>query len=388
MSKAKAAMVGLDHADGHNRRKGPQSAARTSGIVLEGVSKSFGKVKAVTDVSFQIPEGLFGTLLGPSGCGKTTALRIIAGLERADTGSVAIRGSVVDGGPAFVPPGRRRIGFVFQAYALWPHMTVFDQVAYPLRTNHVPRDDVRDRVAAILDLVELSSAAGRYPSELSGGQQQRVALARALVADPQVLLLDEPLSNLDAELRAQMRNELRRLHERLRVTILLVTHDQVEALSLSDVVIVMNAGHVLESGPPEEIYDHPKTPQVASFIGSGNSLHVKIWHVDGDRTSVRLADGTVLAARALSSVTEGTDGRLLFRAEDVRLCEDVAERTNVITVRVTGRMFYGSHILLTAELNGTELSVHAPRSATAKPGDTVCLFLPADLGMVYQINTS
>ncbi len=234
-------------------------------------------VKAVNDISFNVEEGRFYTLLGPSGCGKTTTLRCIAGLEKANGGEILVAGkkvfSALDG--TFVPAYRRPIGMVFQSYAIWPHMTVFENVAFPLRVGKQRfsnADDSERKSAAALAQVELGGYEERMATQLSGGQQQRLALARALVREPQVLLLDEPLSNLDAKLRERMRFELRELQRRLRITTLYVTHDQIEALSMSNVIAVMNSGVIVQEGAPRDIYLQPKTKFVANFIGSTNQM--------------------------------------------------------------------------------------------------------------------
>jgi len=229
-------------------------------LVLETVSKVFpqrgghGEVTAVDRVSLTIHEGEFLTLLGPSGCGKTTTLRLIAGFELLTRGRILLDGRDI----SFRPPNKRDMAMVFQSYALFPHMNVFNNVAYGLRAHHVKRRDIKKRVLAALDMMELGALASRRPHELSGGQQQRVALARSLVVEPSVMLFDEPLSNLDAKLRVQMRSEIHKLQRRLNITSVYVTHDQVEAMALSDRVVIMNGGQIEQIGTPEEIYRRPK----------------------------------------------------------------------------------------------------------------------------------
>ena len=241
------------------------------------MSKRFGSVLAVDGVSLTVADGRLLTLLGPSGCGKTTTLRMIAGLEQNDSGRVAIGGRIVSD-PAhgvFVTPERREIGMVFQSYAIWPHMTVFANVAYPLEVRHRPAAEIRARVIESLQLMEMAQLAERPATALSGGQQQRVAIARALVFRPRVLLMDEPLSNLDAKLREQMRVELRALQQRLGITTVYVTHDQEEAMALSDEIAVMHEGRVLQLAPPETIYARPASRTVAAFVGTPNLLDAK-----------------------------------------------------------------------------------------------------------------
>ena len=247
-------------------------------VLLENVSRSFGSALAVDRVSLKVEAGEFLTLLGPSGCGKTTTLRMIAGLEQNTTGRITIGDAVVSDADRsiFVPAERRRLGMVFQSYAIWPHMTVFDNVAYPLRIRRRPAAEIKERVMGALGLVEMEKYAQRPAPALSGGQQQRVAIARALVFEPEVLLLDEPLSNLDARLRTQMGDEFRKLQKRLGITSLYVTHDQEEAMALSDRVVVMEGGKILQVGSPEEIYQRPGSRSVATFFGSPNLLDAEV----------------------------------------------------------------------------------------------------------------
>ncbi|HXZ77370.1 MAG TPA: sn-glycerol-3-phosphate ABC transporter ATP-binding protein UgpC [Streptosporangiaceae bacterium] len=234
-------------------------------VRLEGVTKEFaGGVHAVSDVSLEVPDGEFLVLVGPSGCGKTTALRLIAGLEKATSGTITIGSQVVNG----ISPRDRDIAMVFQNYALYPHMTVYRNLAFPLRERRTPRPEVARRVAEISSILGLDELLKRRPAQLSGGQRQRVAMGRALVREPAVFLLDEPLSNLDAKLRVQMRAELKRLHQKLGITTVYVTHDQVEAMTLADRIVVMSAGKTLQIGPPQEIYARPVNLFVAGFIGS------------------------------------------------------------------------------------------------------------------------
>jgi ABC-type Fe3+/spermidine/putrescine transport system ATPase subunit len=255
-------------------KRGVVSVPTTTGIpavALRNLGKTYpgGTVPAVADLSLEIQEGEVFTLLGPSGCGKSTTLRMVAGLETPDTGSIRFGDRlVVDVAKSyFVPTYRRNIGMVFQSYAIWPHMTVAENVAYPLRLRRVPKQEIRERVERVLRLVGLTGLEKRPAPLLSGGQQQRVALARALIYEPSLLLLDEPFSNLDTNLREQMRLELKILQARLQVTILFVTHDQVEALSLSDRIAVMDAGRIRQLGTPRELYDSPKDSYVRDFLG-------------------------------------------------------------------------------------------------------------------------
>ncbi|MCS7274630.1 MAG: ABC transporter ATP-binding protein [Candidatus Bipolaricaulota bacterium] len=253
-------------------------------VELRGVSKRFGATTVLDHVSLQVQKGEFFSLLGPSGCGKTTTLRIIAGFEHPDSGELLINGQ-----PALhIPPHERDINLVFQHYALFPHLTVARNVAFGLEMQRRPRAEIQRRVAEALELVRLTGLEDRYPKQLSGGQQQRVALARALVTHPSVLLLDEPLGALDQKLRQEMQLELKRLQRQLQITFIYVTHDQEEALALSDRIAVMHRGRVLQVGTPEEIYEHPATRFVAEFIGESNLLEGEVVHVVGERALVKI----------------------------------------------------------------------------------------------------
>jgi multiple sugar transport system ATP-binding protein len=258
-----------------------------SRIVLEGVSKSYGDVPAVSNLDLEIEEGQFLTLLGPSGCGKTTTLRIIAGLEEPDSGEVRIGDRILNSKTKgiYVAPENRRLGMIFQSYALWPHMTVGRNISLGLEQKKLSKAEIRRRVQQVLEKVQLGELADRYPSELSGGQQQRVAVARMLAAEPVIFLMDEPLSNLDAMLRVDMRGELKRLHRELGATTVYVTHDQVEALTLSDRIAVMNLGELKQVGTPVQIYKRPVDLFVARFVGSPriNTINGRLTTVDGGR---------------------------------------------------------------------------------------------------------
>jgi iron(III) transport system ATP-binding protein len=255
------------------------------GVRLEHVTKKFsGGVIAVNDVSFSVPAGQLVTLLGPSGCGKTTTLRLIAGLEQVDDGAIYLGERAVTN----LPPHERGIGMVFQSYALFPHMTVYENIAYGLEIAHAAREQIDDDVRWALELVNLTGLAKRYPAQLSGGQQQRVALARALVLRPQVLLLDEPLSNLDAKLRKQMREEIRTLQTELHATTIYVTHDQSEALAISDTVVLMRQGVIEQMGTPTELYERPRSRFVADFVGETNFLPARVLGADATQLTVQV----------------------------------------------------------------------------------------------------
>jgi len=241
-----------------------------SKLVLKNVRKNFGDFQAVDDFSLEFAKGEFVSLLGPSGCGKTTTLRMIAGFMPPSAGTIAMDGEVISTASGVVPPERRRMSMIFQSYAIWPNMTVGQNVGFGLEVRKLPRADIERRVDRILEVVQLGALKGRYPAELSGGQQQRVALARAIVVEPEVLLLDEPLSNLDANLREEMRFEIRRLHDEFKITTVYVTHDQGEAMVTSDRIVVMNKGRIEQIDPPHILYGRPKSRFVAGFIGRTN----------------------------------------------------------------------------------------------------------------------
>jgi len=289
--------------------------ARSVAIALEKISKRFGSAAAVNDVSLAILEGEFFSLLGPSGCGKTTTLRMIAGFERPDEGRIVLQGQDVTA----VLPNRRPVNMVFQQYALFPHMSIYDNVAFGLKVKGVPRREHRVRVLEMLHVVELEGFENRRPRQLSGGQQQRVALARALVNRPAALLLDEPLGALDVKLRKQMQLELKRIQSELGTTFVYVTHDQDEALAMSDRIAVMNRGLVEQIGGPREIYEHPATTFVADFIGSLNTLELTVDEIVGGYAVLRAGEAgrVVLAAPTTASV--GSKLRVAVRPERVRI---------------------------------------------------------------------
>jgi iron(III) transport system ATP-binding protein len=249
-------------------------------LELRNIVKRFGKVVAVNDVSLNVKKGEFIVLLGPSGCGKTTILRMIAGFLRLDEGSIWMEGKEVSSKNLTIPPNLRDLSMVFQNYAIWPHMTVFDNVAYGLKIRKIPRNDLEERVMKALTIVQIEGLAKRFSHELSGGQQQRVALARALVVNPTILLMDEPLSNLDAKLRIEMRSEIRELHRGLNYTTIYVTHDQTEALALGDRIILMDSGRIIQQGQPEDLYQFPNSSFSALFLGVNNLIRGTVKSID------------------------------------------------------------------------------------------------------------
>ncbi|HEV3186258.1 MAG TPA: ABC transporter ATP-binding protein [Xanthobacteraceae bacterium] len=319
---------------------GPVATTRDDAVVrLDGVSKRFGEVTALHAVSLEARRGELMTLLGPSGCGKTTLLNLVAGFFVPDAGEIAIDGARVTD----LPTWRREIGMTFQNYALFPHMTVASNVGYGLRARRLAKAEIERRVAAALDLVKLTGLEDRKPRQLSGGQQQRVALARALVVRPKVLLLDEPFSALDRNLRGAMQVELREIQRKLGVTTIFVTHDQSEALSLSDRIAVMSEGRIRQIGAPDEIYRRPVDRFVASFVGDVNVLHARLERRDGVTAVVALGPARVtVPSRALDGVTPGGAVDLFVRPED--LC--VAEGGAVAVTRgvVAAHIYQGGHV--------------------------------------------
>jgi len=315
-------------------------------LKVEGLIKAFKDVKALDNVSFEFEKGIL-SFLGPSGCGKTTLLRSIAGLEIPDAGAISIAGkvqtSVEDG--ILVPPYARKIGFVFQNYALWPHMTVYNNVAFGLKLQKFEKAKIKEKVLASLELVGLQGREDRYPSQLSGGQQQRVALARSLALEPRLILLDEPLSNLDAKLREEMRVEIRRLIKKVGISALYVTHDQEEAFTISDAVIVMEGGRILQYAPPDTIYNHPAHPFVASFIGHSTLLDGKIVSVENGSCRVAISDfnGATLVSQAPANVMPGDVCKLVIRTGEIRLSNESFSEPmeNVLSGRMTSREYRG-----------------------------------------------
>jgi len=357
-------------------------------IRVENLQKSFktgeGRVEALAGVSFQVRPGGFFTLLGPSGCGKSTTLRCIAGLERPDEGEISIGERQVFSSRTgiFVPGNKRDIGMVFQSYAIWPHMTVFKNVAYPLKARYRPRDEIREKVQKALELVGLEELGDRLAPRLSGGQQQRVALARALVAEPQVLLLDEPLSNLDAKLRNQMRWELKELQNRLGTTTLYVTHDQVEALAISDEIALMNKGKIVQIGTPQDIYGNPVNEFAADFIGSANIVPGQL--IEGPdahgRAKVQTPLGELRATQKWSQGDLGKEVLVAFRPEEVVIfaqgCPD--GRENILRGEVQGFTYLGEAMEFHVLVGDRKIQAKGGPGIELKRGASVYLHIPSE----------
>jgi iron(III) transport system ATP-binding protein len=360
-------------------------------IRVTGLVKEFpGGVRAINNVDFEVPKGSLVTLLGPSGCGKTTTLRSIAGLDEPTSGTIEIGDRMVfdSAQKVLVPANKRRIGMVFQSYAIWPHMTVFDNVAYPLRHGKLKKAEVHERVMTSLELVGLAELAPRRAPKLSGGQQQRVALARALVAEPEVLLLDEPLSNLDAKLRESMRQEIREIQQRLGITTLYVTHDQVEALAISDVVAIMSKGNIVDFGSPQRIYEAPKSRFVAEFIGLANVVPVSDVHGIGDVLRGAAAMGPMAfssnerAEPVAGAPAPAGRASVLVRLEDVHISrERPTHQENVWRGTVASALFLGTHFDCVVEVGSQRLRAQVPRSAGLAAGDEVWVRVPPECAL-------
>jgi iron(III) transport system ATP-binding protein len=342
-----------------------------AGVTIKGLSKSYGAdAAAVSDLDLVVRDNSFVTLLGPSGCGKTTTLRLIAGYMRPDAGTIHVGDRLLSSRDGVVPPEHRGMGMVFQNYAVWPHKTVFENVVFGLRLRKVPRDQAKQQVSAALALVNLSGLEDRLPSQLSGGQQQRVALARSLVVEPGILLLDEPLSNLDAKLRERMRTELKELQRRTGITFIYVTHDQAEALALSDQIAVIHSGRLQQFGSPDEVYTRPQNRIVADFMGHVNFLAGKIESAG----LVRLAGGEAISLAAASALAPGAQVDVAVRPEDVILGVAAGATNGAVTARVAECTFLGNineyFVTLTS---GETVRAQTPPKLKFAVGDTVGL---------------
>ncbi|HZP95387.1 MAG TPA: ABC transporter ATP-binding protein [Candidatus Limnocylindria bacterium] len=345
-------------------------------LTVESLRKTYttdrGGVLAVEDVSFTVEDGRFYTLLGPSGCGKTTTLRSIAGLERPEGGVIRLDGAVLSGEGRFVPPYERDLGMVFQSYAIWPHMSVFENVAFPLRVGKVrpSSGEVKRLVEEALALVGLEGLEDRPAPQLSGGQQQRLALARALVRSPKLLLLDEPLSNLDAKLRERMRIELRELQRRLRITTVYVTHDQGEALFLSHRVAVMHAGRIVQEAAPRDIYAQPSSPFVADFVGLGTFLEGEAT-VGGVRTL-----GSVVRCALPPELAPGAPALIVVRPESVRVHPVAPDVPNVFAGQLRVAAFLGDHLDCLVQVGGVLVRARAHPGMDLRREQQVWVELP------------
>ena len=343
-------------------------------VDLRGLTKRFGSLAVVDNVSLRIDHGQLICLLGPSGCGKTTTLRLIAGFLEPSDGEIHVGDRLVSSKAQTLPPERRKMSMIFQSYALWPHMTVAENIVYGLRLRKIDRDTIAKKLKAILETTKLEVLAQRYPGELSGGQQQRVALARALIVEPETLLLDEPLSNLDANLREEMRFEIRRLHDEYRYTTVYVTHDQSEAMTTADLIAVMNGGKIDQLGTPENIYDRPQSEFVARFIGASNVI--KGTAVDHNRVSFAGATLQVVGAK----LEAGQSAAVAIRQHDIQLSTQAPQnQQNAVKAVVTRQVFLGaSRDYMVETPDGTTLRVITSTENAVPRGSEVWLTLPPE----------
>ena len=335
-------------------------------VDIESVSKRFvhrikGEVYAARDVTLRVKPGEFLTLLGPSGCGKTTTLRMIAGFEHPDAGRIRFGGQDVTG----IPANRRNIGFVFQNYALFPHLSIFENVAYGLRVRGSSIDAIKRAVGDVLSLVGLAGHEQQFPAQLSGGEQQRVALARAIVIEPRVLLFDEPLSNLDAKLRVQMRSEIRALQRRLSITTIYVTHDQEEAMAVSDRIAVMNRGSVVQEGSAEDLYQRPASHFVAQFVGRVNLVPGRVLSMRDDTMRVDVLGREVVARRNPNGIAVGDPVRIALRPEAIRIAD--SGDGYAIAATVVSSTFLGDKIEYVVQCNGHALQISRYNAVPVKP---------------------
>ena len=320
-------------------------------VQFQNIQKSYdGKNLIVKDLNLDIYRGEFLTLLGPSGSGKTTSLMMLAGFETSTSGKITLGGKVLNQ----LPPHKRDIGMVFQNYALFPHMTVAENVAFPLTVRRLAKSDIEERVTNALNMIKMGDIAHRYPSQLSGGQQQRVALARALVFEPRLVLMDEPLGALDKQLREHMQLEIKQLHEKFGLTIVYVTHDQSEALTMSDRVAVFHKGEIQQIDAPKVLYEEPKTAFVAQFIGENNQIHGTIASIDGEHCEVKLADGSLLKALAINIGAVGDATTVSVRPERILLGEAAKSCDNLFSGQIKEFVYLGDHIRLCLDTCGSD----------------------------------
>jgi iron(III) transport system ATP-binding protein len=348
-------------------------------IEIQNLLKRFKEVVAINRIQLEVDQGEMLTLLGPSGCGKTTTLRCIAGLEKPDEGDI-----VIDGKPmlsqGFVQPSRRGIGMVFQNYAVWPHMKVYNNIVYGLKIQKISKQKITEKAHKVLEMVGLSGLEDRYPSQLSGGQQQRVALARALVGNPKVLLLDEPLSNLDAKLREELRFEIKSLVRRMDITSVYVTHDQAEAMVISDRIAVMESGNVVQLGTPQQIYAKPANRFVADFIGTMNFMSGEVVSVLKDTGAIHVrtefCERMLCKASDSASSTPGTKVYASIRPEDVEVSADPPQASdNVFTGTIAHKAYLGNFLFFFVSVNDTMIRVQVPHYLPQEEGQEIYLYL-------------
>jgi len=337
---------------------------KTKGLEIRNLKKSFGKMVAVDNVSLSVNSGELVSFLGPSGCGKTTTLRMIGGLEYPDSGDILVNGNSV----LSLAPWKRNCGFVFQSYALFPHMTVRDNIAYGLRLRKWPKDRIDAKIDHIVHLLGIESLLDRKPKQISGGQQQRVAVARSLAIEPDILLMDEPLANLDAKLRDKIRIELRQIQKNTGVTTVYVTHDQEEAFALSDFIVIMNHGKIEQMGTPFEIFTQPGTEFVASFVGNSNILRGRIEKVDNDKATLNWK-GTRITGRMGSNLNTNCEAIAIFRVEDVDLASPSSQgQENIIEGKIQDLVFMGGKYRVVVSVHHEQLLVDLERRLVEEAG--------------------
>lgn len=351
-------------------------------LELKNITKSFGETDVLKGVSLTVREGEFVTLLGASGCGKTTTLRIIAGLEYPDSGEVLLEGKNMEN----MAPEKRSVNTIFQNYALFPHMNVYQNIAYGLKLKKVPKAEIRNRVEKVLSLVQLDGFEKRKPAEMSGGQRQRVAIARALINNPKVLLLDEPLGALDLQLRRQMQHELKRLQKKLGITFIYITHDQEEAINMSDLIVVMNQGKFEQMGTPSEIYDHPKTSYVAAFVGSANILKGFVEKSGEEMLILKNQDGTLPCMRNGYLVREGQEITIAVRSENINVWRE-PKTDHWIRGVIREKSFAGGMLRILVQLSdGTEVVISRQGiNFHYEIGEHVCLEWDPEHGVLVDM---
>ena len=341
-------------------------------VELAGIRKAYGKLVVADGIDLSIAHGELVCLLGPSGCGKTTTLRLIAGFMTPDAGIITVGGKVISRPGTAVPPEQRSMSMIFQSYALWPHMSVADNIAYGLRLRRLSNGEIARKLDAILAVTRLAPLRARFPGELSGGQQQRVALARALVVEPETLLLDEPLSNLDTNLREEMRFEIQRLHDEFRYTTVYVTHDQMEAMTTADRIVVMNLGRIEQMGAPEDIYLRPTSEFVARFIGGTNILR-------GRATDGHIVCGGQALRYGSGTPAELADTAVSVRAHDIALLPAGSTGGNIFPATVVRHTYLGAqHDYLLDSPGLPQMRVTTPLHIRHAPGDAIAMHLPAE----------
>jgi len=348
-------------------------------LKVNSLSKNFGKVKAVTEVSFEATEGKVLSLLGPSGCGKTTTLRCIAGFENPDTGEISLDDRKI----THIPPEKRGIGMVFQNYALWPHMTVYANLAFGLQIKKIPKDEIPKKIKRVLSMVRLEGYENRYPRQMSGGQQQRIAMARALVFEPEIMLLDEPLSNLDAQLREEMRFEFTELQKKLGITAVYVTHDQAEALVISDKIVILNKGTIVQSGSPKEIYSNPKNKFVAGFIAVTSFLDGNVDSFIEEKTKVIVKTDDGLIIQGLNnSLSIGQRVSVALRMKAIKFIKDgnneKRKKINTFRGKIIQLSYLGNTVDYKIQIGKWQIRTNADAKHDFKIGEEVTFNLPTE----------